>query len=263
MRPIAISVVLFSLVTSSARAQQDVADVPAQDLTVKDQPKQRYFLIGETTKAPDKGFGLIVVLPGGDGSADFHPFVKRIYKNAVPDGYLMAELVAVSSKNPNQIVWPTAKLTDKKQTFATEAFISNVVAELKAKHKIDASRVFTLSWSSGGYAAYVASIAKDTPINGSFIAMSVFPMAQMKPMTAAKGQKYFLLHSPQDQVCAYSNTKMAKSQLTRSGAAVTVTDYEGGHGWMGDVWGNIAAGITWLEETKVPTTAPTTAPTRG
>ena len=86
-------------------------------------------------------------------------------------------------------------------------------------------------------------------------------MAQMKPMTAAKGHKYFILHSPQDQVCAYQHTKMAKTQLARAGAAIEVTDYEGGHGWMGDVWGNIAAGITWLEETTAPTTASTTPAT--
>jgi predicted esterase len=241
-------------------AQDDVADVPAQDLTVKDQPKQRYFLIGDGNKAPVSGFGLILVLPGGDGSAEFHPFVKRIYKFALPPGYLVAQLVAVPSDNQRQTIWPTAKLKDPKQTFTTESFIANVVAEVKAKHKIDPARVFTFSWSSGGYAAYIASLAKDTPITGSFVAMSVFPMAQMTPMSAAKGQKYFLLHSPQDKVCAYANTRMARTQLTRVGAVVEVLDYEGGHRWVGDVWGNIAAGLTWLEETKAPATAPTTAP---
>jgi predicted esterase len=205
---------------------------------------------------------LILVLPGGDGSADFQPFVKRIYKNAVPDGYLVAQLVAVASTNKQQIVWPTAKFMDKKQTFTTESFIANVVDEVKAKHKIDATRVYTLSWSSGGPAAYIASIAKDTPITGSLVAMSVFPLAQMKPLGAAQGKKYLLLHSPQDKVCPYAHTRIAKTQLTRAGAAIEVRDYEGGHGWQGNVWGNIADGIEWLEKTKTPTTAPaaTTAP---
>src|SRR5687767_2814483 len=160
-----LTVVLLLLISPHAGlAQDDIADVPAQDLTVADEPKQRYFLIGDTKKAPEEGFGLLLVLPGGDGSADFHPFVKRIYKNALPKGYLVAQLVAVPSKNPRQIVWPTVKTKDAKQTFTTESFIANVVSEIKAKHKIDAARVFTLSWSSGGPAAYAASISKDTPI---------------------------------------------------------------------------------------------------
>src|SRR5687767_14148171 len=138
-----LTVVLLLLISPHAGlAQDDIADVPAQDLTVADEPKQRYFLIGDTKKVPDNGFRLLLVLPGGDGSADFHPFVKRISKNALPDGYLMAQLVAVPSKNRNQIVWPTAKLADKKQTFTTESFITDVVAEVIAKHKVDAERVF-------------------------------------------------------------------------------------------------------------------------
>jgi len=46
-------------------------------------------------KAPKKGYGLLVVLPGGSGMADFHPFIKRIYKHAIPEGYLLAQPVAV------------------------------------------------------------------------------------------------------------------------------------------------------------------------
>src|SRR5688500_12062758 len=131
-------ILLLFISPHTARAQDDVADVPTQDLTVADEPKQRYFLIGDTKKVPDNGFRLLLVLPGGDGSADFHPFVKRISKNALPDGYLVVQLVAVPSKNPRQIVWPTVKTKDAKQTFTTESFIANVVSAIKAKHKIDA-----------------------------------------------------------------------------------------------------------------------------
>jgi predicted esterase len=255
-----LTVVLLLLISPHAGlAQDDIADVPAQDLTVADEPKQRYFLIGDTKKAPEEGFGLLLVLPGGDGSADFHPFVKRIYKNALPEGYLVAQLVAVPSGNVRQIVWPTAKAKDAKQTFTTESFVTNVIGEVNAKHKIDAERIFTLSWSSGGPAAYVASLEKDTAIKGSLVAMSIFPLHDLKPFTAAKGQKYFLLHSPQDKTCPYFHTRMAKTQLTNAGAAVEVKDYEGGHGWKGNIWGNIAAGIEWLQSTKTPaTTRPAT-----
>jgi predicted esterase len=260
-RSTAVRILLLLLLAPPvAFAQDDVAGVPAQDLTVADQPKQRYFLIGDTKAAPEPGFGLLVVLPGGDGSAEFHPFVKRIYANALPKGYLVAQLVAVPSASQRQIVWPSAKTKDPKQTFTTESFIANVVGEVKAKHKIDPARVFTLSWSSGGPAAYAASVSKDTPVTGSLVAMSVFPVQSLPPLAGAKGHKYYILHSPQDKTCPYFHTRMAKTGLTDAGAAVHVADYEGGHGWHGDIWGNIAAGIEWLETTKPPTTAPATAP---
>jgi poly(3-hydroxybutyrate) depolymerase len=263
MRVIMVLLALSALVASAAHAQEDVADVPAQDQTVKDQPKQRYFLIGDTTKTQEKDFALLIVMPGGDGSAEYNSFVKRIYKNALPDGYLVAQLVAVSSNNPRQTVWPTERDKDPKQSFSTESFITNVVNEVKAKHKIDETRVFTLSWSSGGPAAYAASLTKDTPITGSFVAMSIFPQGVLPPIANAKGQKYFIYHSQQDKKCQYGHTRIAKTQLTKGGAAVTVQDYQGGHGWFGDMWGDIAGGIEWLEKTKAPTTAPTAAPTKG
>src|SRR5687768_3951868 len=75
----------------------DVADVPAEDLRAGGEEDRRYFLIGaeKGAKPPDGGYGLLLVLPGGDGVAGFHAFVKRIYKHALPDGYLVAQLVAV------------------------------------------------------------------------------------------------------------------------------------------------------------------------
>jgi predicted esterase len=251
-------IALLCFVTA-AGAQDDVAHVPAEDLKLGGNEKQRYFLIGQVPKNPPKeGLGLLIVLPGGDGSAEFHPFVKRIYANALPENYLVAQLVAVPSKNPNQVVWPTAKWPDAKQTFTTEDFIWAVAAEVKAKHPIDEQRVFTLSWSSGGPAAYAASLATDTPVKGSLVAMSVFLPAKLPPLTAAKGQRYFLLQSPDDQVTKYFFAKTAKAQLTKHGAQVELLDYPGGHGWHGDVFGNIRAGIGWLEAERAP--EPTTGP---
>ena len=248
----AAALLYFTCATPAAAAQDDVAAVPAKDVKIEGKAKQRYFLIGDTTRtAPEPGFGLLLVLPGGDGSDEFHPFVKRIYANALPDGYLIAQLVAVPSKNPKQIVWPTAKTKDGKQTFTTESFIANVVADVrdKQKVKVDPDRVFTLAWSSGGPAAYHASLAKDTPVKGSFIAMSIFPLTDLKALLpAAKGHRYYLLQSKQDEVTKYFFVNMAKTQLTNAGATIEVADYEGGHGWHGDMFGNIRAGVEWLEK---------------
>ena len=75
----------------------DVADVPAEERKAGEDPRKRYFLIGPSpaSTAPAEGYRLLVVLPGGDGGADFHPFAKRIAKNGLPPGYLVAQLVAV------------------------------------------------------------------------------------------------------------------------------------------------------------------------
>jgi predicted esterase len=248
----AAAILVVSTITSILMASTVAQEVPAKDITIAGQSKQRYFLIGDTkAKAREAGFGLVLVMPGGDGSIDFQPFVKNIQANALPEGYLVAQLIAVPSKNENQIVWPTAQFKDPKQTFTTESFIANVVSDVKDKQKVkvDPKRVFTLAWSSGGPAAYAASLAKDTPVTGSFIAMSVFHLQQLKSsLPAAKGKPYFLLQSPQDQVTAFFFLNLAKTQLTNAGATVEVAKYDGGHGWQGDAFGKIRPGIQWLEK---------------
>ena len=247
-RTFIVAVLAIFVLPFVCRAQDDIADVPSQDLTVERHSKQRYFLIGPDAdgEAPQQGYSLLLVLPGGDGSAEFNPFIRRIYRNALPEKkFLVAQLVAVESKNKNQVVWPTVKSKDPKQTFTTETFIANVVKEIKAKHKINDAEVFTLSWSSGGPAAYAASMIKDTPIRGSLVAMSVFFPGQVN-LPNAKGQKYFLLQSPDDKVTKYVHASNAKQALEKAGATVMLNDYAGGHGWHGDVFGNIREGIEWL-----------------
>jgi hypothetical protein len=95
--PRLVALLYLAAALAPAAAQDDVADVPSQDLKAGKDDNKRYFLIGPAkgAKAPKGGYGLVVVLPGGAGTADFHPFVKRIYKNALPEGYLAAQPVAV------------------------------------------------------------------------------------------------------------------------------------------------------------------------
>jgi predicted esterase len=231
----------FSLIARAAD-DDDVADVPTRDITLA--PNQRYLLHGDT-KA-DEPKTLLLILPGGDGSADFQTFVKRIDKNAAPKNVLVAELVAVQSNDPKQIVWPTKKTPDPKQTFTTEEFIQKVVADVKSKHKIDAAKTAALGWSSSGPALYAASLTKDMPIKNWFIAMSVFSPSYLPPLNAAKGQNFYILHSPDDTVCPFVLAERASAQLAQHGARVTLVEYAGGHGWHGNVYGNIRAGLDWL-----------------
>jgi hypothetical protein len=50
----------------------DVADIPSQELRAAGDADKRYFLIGpkKEAKPPTEGYGLVVIMPGGDGSAD-------------------------------------------------------------------------------------------------------------------------------------------------------------------------------------------------
>ena len=96
-------------------------------------------------------------------------------------------------------------------------------------------------------AVYATALLKETALKGAFVAMSVFVPAKLPPLANGKGRKFYLLQSPQDQVTRYFFAKAAQKQLTDAGASVKLTDYGGGHGWQGDVFGNIRAGVEWLE----------------
>jgi predicted esterase len=232
----------------------DVANVPTEEFRAGNDADKRYFLIGEKPEAADLKAGrpLLIVLPGGDGSAEFHPFVKRIYQNALAGNYLVAQLVAPKWEAGQQIVWPTQKNRVKGQKFTTEQFAADVIDEIRAKYAVDERRVFTLSWSSGGPAAYAISLDANTRVRGSLIAMSVYKPSELPPLERAKGQAYFLLHSPQDRVCPYMMAKAASLALANKGAVTKLLEYPGGHGWRGDVFGNIRQGMEWLEKNAKP-----------
>jgi predicted esterase len=246
---IVASLLVILLACRRLAAQDDVADIVSQDLRAGKDEHKRYFLIEppKSVKAPKKGYGLIVVLPGGDGSADFHPFIKRIAKNAVPEGYVLAQPVAVKWTEKQEIVWPTAGNRVEGMKFSTEEFVDAVIEDVSGKYKLDPARAFTLAWSSSGPAAYAASLSNNR-ITGSFIAMSVFKPDLLPPLEKAKGHAYFLYHSPDDRVCPFRMTEQAAKELKRNGATVELATYEGGHGWRGNLYDDIREGVEWLEK---------------
>jgi len=230
----------------------DVADIPTQDLHLGKDEQKRYLLAGprKDEKEPKDGFGVLVVMPGGDGAAGFHPFVKRIYKNAVPEGFLVVQPVAVQWTPEQQIVWPTEKSKVGGMKFTTEEFVEGILEELAKSRKIDAARVFTLSWSSSGPAAYALSLRKKGLVKGSLIAMSVFHPDELD-LDAAKDRAYYILHSPDDQVCPFKMAEEARDTLRKKGAKVEFGTYLGGHGWKQDPFGKIRKGLEWLLDPKV------------
>jgi predicted esterase len=230
-------------------AQEDVAEIASEDLRAGKDDAKRYFLVGpHKDKPPPKdGYGLVVVLPGGDGTADFHPFIKRIFKNAVPEGYVLAQPVARKWTEEQRIVWPTEKNPAEGMKFSTESFIDAVIEDVSETHALDPQRIFTLTWSSSGPAAYAASLTSKR-VTGSFIAMSVFKPDLLPPLESAKGHGYFLYHSPQDAVCPFRMAEQAVKELETNGATVKLATYAGGHGWRGGVYRDIRSGLEWLEK---------------
>lgn len=126
----------------------------------------------------------------------------------------------------------------------TEDFILAAIKAVGEEHKLDPWRIFTFSWSSGGWAAWHASFLKE--IRGSFIAMAVFYPEQLPPLAQARGRAYYLYHSPEDEVCKFAMAEAARDALTRNGALVRLTTYAGGHGWHGDFFGDIRRGLEWM-----------------
>lgn len=230
----------------------DVADVPCQDLRAGGDSNKRYFLIGaaDKAKAPAGGYRLLIVLPGGDGSADFNPFIRRIYKNALKKDWLVAQLVAPrwNEQQAKRVVWPTQRTHYPGAKFTTEQFIDAVIADVQAKTKVDPQKIFLFGWSSGGPACYAAMLRKDTPAAGAFIAMSVFLPPQASTLAHAKGKAFYLLQSPDDKVTRMRFAEAAQKALEPAGAAVKLQPYAGGHGWRGNVFGMISAGVRWLDE---------------
>ena len=215
-----------------------------------DDPRKRYFLIDPMTGsvAPPEGYRLLVVLPGGDGGADFNPFARRIAKHGLPSGYLVAQPVAVawSPEQARDVVWPIATNRLPEVRFTTQEFVDAVIADVARVRTIDPRFVFTLGWSSGGPAAYATSLNQGTRLTGAFVAMSVFKRESYPSLENARGHGYYILHSPEDFI-PIDMANAARDELLRLGANVELRTYEGGHGWHGFVYNEIRRGIRWLE----------------
>lgn len=241
----------------------DIADVPFQEWSAGGDELKKFFVIGPRAgvKKPAAGYRLVLVLPGGDGSAEMRPFVQRMFKHAMPDDVVVAQLVAPKwTESTSRIVWPTNKLKDAKMKFSTEEFATSVIEDMKGRVGIDPKRIDAFGWSSSGPAIYSLTVANTSPLRGAFIAMSVFKPETLPGMEGAKDKRVYLLHSPQD----FINIKFpqaAEDELRKAGAVTKLQTYEGGHGWHGDVYGLIRQGVEWLEAPKpAPPAAAAPAP---
>lgn len=231
------------------------ADGPAEHV-VPEKPRMKYLLHGPdpalVEHPPERGFGLLVVLPGGDGGADFQGFVGSIRKMSLGKEWIAAQCISVKWTEKQTAIWPCAKVPVPKMEFTTEEFVEAVIRDVRGRHPVDPDRIFLLAWSSGGPAAYSLSLQPKKSVTGFYIAMAVFRREWLPDLKEARGEAYFLDQSPQDEVTSFEHAEKAKATLEKLGAKVHLESYEGGHGWHGDRFGRLRKGFDWLEKNHAP-----------
>lgn len=197
---------------------------------------KRYFLIRHNLSAKEtpKEYGLLLILPGGPGSADFLPFCANVLTLAgTPKDFIVAELVAPawSGRQAQDNVWPSKAFPSPEAKFTSEEFIDAVISDVSKHYKLHPGWVFTLGWSSSGHVIYSSSF-ENKKIRGCFVAMSRFVPEMFAHPENATGKRYYFWHSPDDAICPYAESKAAAALLTKHGASTIHKSYKGGHGWM-------------------------------
>lgn len=239
---------MTSLVLLAALAggqQSDIADVPNRDLKIGGDSFKRYFLIGPMKET--KKTKLLLVLPGGDGSAAFNPFICRVVKNALPEDMAVAQLVAPvwSPKQGETIVWPTRINGFPGMKFTTEDFIDAAIDDASKQLSIDPAQIYLMAWSSSGPPTYAYTLAEKKRTRGAFVAMSIFRNDIIPKEPKAEGGRFYILHSPEDFI-PISHAEAARDKIKGWGGTVEYKTYKGGHGWHGDIFGSIRTAVAWL-----------------
>ncbi|QDU32643.1 Regulatory protein BlaR1 [Poriferisphaera corsica] len=242
---------------------EDVADIIASKITLDRNRKQSYILMdhadtSDQTKAAPRP--LLLILPGGDGSEDFHFFCRRLYKFAAlkADPAFIAAQPIAPVWNPQQakkVVWPNRYHKIQGVRIPTEIIIENIINDIASNHNIDRSRVIALGWSSAGPAVYDLTLQPNSPITGSFAAMSVFKPTPQQ-LHYAKNKPIFIYHGSKDTLIDIDLALEAESQLKSKGANVQLKTYNGPHGWFHPgLYSNTANGLKWLFEQSPNMTA--------
>ena len=249
------------------RAQEINPEISVQRCTIGSNEMQKYFLIEHKTNAQTaKARGLILILPGGPGSADFLPFCANVLTlYGIPDDFVAAELVAPQwTTNEDRVVWPSRTFPDPQAKFTSEQFLEAVTKDVCRLRQIDERFIFTLGWSSSGHVLYSASLS-DPKVRGSIIAMSRFLPDRMPNPGQARGKNYFLYHSPQDQICPYREAQLTEHWLKEHGANVKLVSYSGGHGWVPDTYycDRLKEAIEWLRSLNIEPAANRSQPARS
>lgn len=197
-------------------------------------------------KAPPAGTAgaLVVVLPGGDGSRDFLPWVENGLLAQAPDDATGVLVTAVKWTAGQEVVWPTDANRVAGMQYTTADYVRAVVAEVGKEHPFDPARAVVVAWSSSGPAIWPLLAAKDSPFARGYVAMSVWPKGL--DAAATKGRRIVIDQSPDDQTTRFAHARDAFAALTKAGAIVRLSTYAGGHGWNDDPLPRFREGLRWL-----------------
>ncbi|MCC7388430.1 MAG: hypothetical protein IT431_06640 [Phycisphaerales bacterium] len=215
---------------------------------VDDDPAKRWILHPPTGPEPEAGYGLLIVLPGGDGSPEFAGFVAGAIRDGAGPDFAVVQMIAppIDAGDGDAVVWPTEQLPDGRVPFTIEPVVAGVLGQVRAELRLDPARVYTMGWSSGGPPAYGLSLREGLGVRGAFVIMSVFKPESLPPLGGARGKAYFILHSPDDFIKMHF-PEAARDALAKHGARVRLETYEGGHGWQGDSIARIGDAVRWLD----------------
>jgi len=236
-------------------AKDVIVDLPAtapktpdRELSAGGDAAKRMFLTGPKAGdvEPPLGWGVVLVLPGGDGSDKFRKWVRDHYEDWVDAGWVWAQLVAPKWSQDQDIVWPTENSKVAQMKFTTEEFVATAVEETAKQMKVDRRRIVAVSWSSSGPACWRMLTEKGSPVAAHLIAMSVYKPAELEPLANGKGRPLFLLHSPTDDTCPIAMAEKGRNAARKAGLDVEWATYEGGHGWGGESEDEARRALHWL-----------------
>lgn len=213
------------------------AEVQYKKCFAKGDQSKAYYLAGtpEMSPVPKDGFALVIVIPDTEDLSNCESFVKQLCKQSLSNKYLVAQLAPAELTEKKTPVWPTEQL------------VRDIVQEVGAKYSLDTNLIFTLSWGSGGPAAYAVSLQESKIVTGSYIAMSPFEPETLPPLSSAKGHAYAIECSPVSEVCPISVAQKAYKSLRANGAVVKVVQNKDDKEWVVNSFPRIRYGIKWLE----------------
>jgi beta-lactamase regulating signal transducer with metallopeptidase domain/predicted esterase len=241
----------LSELTSDKEETKEDPEIESIKILDKSANGNAYRYIQGGFEQPAEGFKLAIFLPGGDGSAEFSPFIRRVYfAMGEEKGFVYAQGLAPKGSGSENLVWPLARNQREGTKFITENYIRDIIADVKKQTKIDPKHIYLVGWSSGGPASY-ASLLRNKEVTGAFVGMSVYRPNQLDSLLLSKGKKLYLFQSPEDKVTKFAFAEQAEKEFKAAGAEVKLVTYPGGHGFAsGDPFGDLAKAFQWLTGEK-------------
>jgi predicted esterase len=199
--------------------------------------------------------GLIVVISDSDpNNRAIQEFWQQAVTKAFGSRYLVAVAIAPRWGQEKPYTWVTT--TNQSRTpaakFTVETFASQIVADVVARYPIHPSHIFLHGEGGGGLAAYSCSLQPQTPFKGFSLLGSEFRSAQLPPMEAAKGRRYYIQTSKEDKTVPYFLTTGAQTLLAKAGAAVALSPLAGDHTprFNAETLDLLTKAVNWLESGK-------------